>query len=362
MRPIQEVEWEACLLEPRRDPALETEVRRALGDVPSGLRYFAASPWIARSLLSVNQYQVRLVHVDFPLADLVSLVVSQDNSCRYCYATQRMLMRLQGVPDGRIRQIEDDLHRAQLDPRERAALAFARELSRASPLATHASLQQLRDMGWSEPAIKELAFIAAADVYLNRVHTLPAIPPERIERLSVHWRLRWIAPFARRVLRAHQLRGAPEPLPEEMRRGPYAYLVLALEGLPAALALRRLLDAAFASPVLPPRTKALVFAVVARGLGCPLSEQEASRALRETGLSDDDVGDVLAHLASPKLGEVDAAVVPFARATIRYRPVDVQRHARRLREKMEPAQFLELMGISSLANAVCRLGVIAGGL
>ena len=43
------------------------------------------------------------------LAGRVGLVVSQDNSCRYCYAGARALLNLMGVDDQRIRKLEHPL-------------------------------------------------------------------------------------------------------------------------------------------------------------------------------------------------------------------------------------------------------------
>jgi hypothetical protein len=133
MTTLRDIEWEACLLEPVRDPTLEKFVRQEMGGVPPIVPYFEVCPWVVRSLMTINQYRVRLVHVSFALADLIGLVVSQENSCRFCYATQRVLMRAQGLPERRIRQLEDDFAAAQLDPPERAALEFARHIARCSP-------------------------------------------------------------------------------------------------------------------------------------------------------------------------------------------------------------------------------------
>lgn len=144
-------------------------------------------------------------------------------------------------------------------------------------------------------------------------------------------------------------------LPPQAHPGPYAGLVQCLEGLPAALALRGVLDEAWQSPLLPTRAKALVFAVVARGVGCPRSEAEASRLLVAAGMNAAEVEETLAHLGSRSLDALEAMVVPFARETIRYRPVQVQRRARQLAPALAPAQLVELIGITALANAVCRL-------
>jgi len=110
--------------------------------------------------------------------------------------------------------------------------------------------------------------------------------------------------------------------------------------------------------VLPRRTKAFAFAVVARGLGCSLSEREAVRLLTAEGVTAAEIDATLAHLASPVLDPIEAAIVPFARETIWYRPVQIQRRARALRAQLTREQFLELVGITALANAVCRLSAV----
>lgn len=352
---LRDVAWEACLLEPRRDAALEREVRRAIGAVPFGVPYFTPVPWIVRAIVGFGQ--PRLVHVDPVLADLVGMVVGQDNSCRYCYATQRTLMRLQGYSERRILQLEDDWNRARFAPRERAALEFARLLSRGIGLDARAAHATLTTAGWHERALPELAFLAAAHVFLNRVHTLPAIPPQRMERMSTHWALRWVSPVTRLVLRSYQERGVPETLGADGAAGPFAYVVRALDGLPVARALRSILDDAFASGALPAGARALVFATVARGLSDAPAEREARRLALEAGLSAAELDRVLTHLGAPELGAVERLAVPFARETVRCRPVEIQRSARTLHAQIPADAFLDLIGIAALANAVTRLSL-----
>jgi hypothetical protein len=163
-----------------------------------------------------------------------------------------------------------------------------------------------------------------------------------------------VAPIARRLLRARTRRSRPlEPVE---CAGPWAYLVEALARLPAGRVLRRVLDEACASPVLPRQTKLLVFAVVARTLGSAHSEREAVRLLLECGADPDAVAGALRHLHAPGLDPVDAAAVPFARETVRYRPAEVQRQARGLLPLLGAERLVELVGVAALANAVCRLG------
>jgi hypothetical protein len=56
--------------------------------------------------------------------------------------------------------------------------------------------------------------------------------------------------------------------------------------------------------------------------------------------------------------ELESEAAPFARDTIWYQPAPIQRRARQLLEKLERPQFLELVGISALANMLCRLDAI----
>ena len=134
-------------------------------------------------------------------------------------------------------------------------------------------------------------------------------------------------------------------------------MALELDGLPAARTWQENLGSAWSSPLLSPRAKALVFAVVARGLGSRRAEEEAKRLLALEGLGPGELEEILAHLASPKLDRVEAAIVPFARQTIRYRPADIQRRARRLLDELSTEQFLELVGVAGLANATVRLSL-----
>jgi len=115
------------------------------------------------------------------------------------------------------------------------------------------------------------------------------------------------------------------------------------------------LDEAWHSPLLPARAKALVFAVVARGLGCPRSESEARRLLETVGMDAAEVEEAVTHLGSRSLDAFEANIVPFARETIRYRPGQLQRRARQVAAGLDKAQLVELIAVTALANVVSRL-------
>jgi AhpD family alkylhydroperoxidase len=355
---LADVEWDACVLQPQRDRELEAFVRRELGAVPSSVAYFTGVPWVVRSMPGIAGGV--FLHIDSVLDDLIGLVVSQDNSCRYCFGIQRMMLRVHGLPDSRIRQLEQGLIEAEIDPRARAALDFARRVSRAAPLSSATDTRELRAVGWKVEAIREMAFCAVTDVYMNRLMTTAAIPYAPVEGLADSWSTRLLAPVIRAAMQRRirrQLARSAELAPEPAR-GPWAYLVAALEGLPGARVLRETIDAALASPVLGMRAKGLIFAVVARGLDSPKSAREAGELLAGTGLAPEILEATLTHLGSPELSAVENALVSFARGTIRGRPVRLQQSMRELLGVLSQNQLVEAVAVASLANLVARLDVV----
>lgn len=356
---IEEIEWEACFVEPRRDRELERELRRRYGNPPPGVSYFTACPWLARALAHLDLEKRRLLRLSHRLAEEIQLVVSQDNSCRYCFAASRLLLRLAGVPESRVRRLEQELLVDDLPPEERQLLDLARRISRASPPVTRADLDKLVELGVAWDALRETVLLAAIAAAFNRIATLLALPPTFFERLPDRWPIRLTRPLLGRFVARRFRSGQPVALPAELVSAPFGGLVAPFNGLSLARGATEVIDDAWRSPLLPPRTKALIFAVVARGLGCVGSEREALRLLAAEGVPETEVNPVLDHLDTSRLDEVERLAVPFARETIRYRPAPIQRRARAVREKMDEPQFLELVGIVALANTVCRLAAVS---
>jgi alkylhydroperoxidase family enzyme len=356
MAALDGVEWGTCVLEPSHNPESERFLRDTYGRmVPPGARYFLDSPWVTRACAALGIEQVPLLHVSGDLSQMISLVVSQDNSCRYCYTATRSVMRILGFPEARIRRLEEDFLSADVRPADRAALEFARRVSRAAPLAAQRDVQALLDAGCPSDAVKEIAFFAADNVFFNRISTLPALPPEEMD-FADRWSVKLMRPLLARKLRG---RRAAEPifLTPAQRQGAFAACVNALDGLPGAPRLRGVLDDAWGASTLSRRTKALIFAVVARGIGSSPCEQEACRLLEAEGMSPASIEPALAHLSGPTLDPIDSAAAGLARESIWFRPAQIQRQMRSIRSLFSNQQFVELIGLAALANMLCRLGV-----
>jgi AhpD family alkylhydroperoxidase len=274
---LHEIEWEAPLIEPYRDPDAEALMRKKYGFVMDSVAFYSHSPWIVRSQVRFDIQRDVLVHVDVDLAEIIGLVVSQDNSCRFCYGAWRALLRFQGYSESRIERLEENFA-AALSPSDRVAVDFARRVSRANPIPSRAEWKPLEAAGFEPGAIKELAFLAALNVYYNRLATLLAVPTASIEEAGKKNALHdWARPVLGWYARVRRRRGRAAPLPAERRTGPFS---------PAVLALRDVIDDAWSSSILPLRTKAFVFAVVARGLGSDWAERHARAMLLAEGMTE----------------------------------------------------------------------------
>lgn len=354
---MREIPWGECLLPQGSDPEFVRDFKEKSGGRPAGaLLHFMHVPWVGRCLGILSARLTTRVHIDHELADLIGLVVSQDNSCRYCFATQRAMMRVLGFSERRIEQLEHGLLLSDLDPAVRAALTYARTISRSNPLPSVDDAIPLREAGFDDDTIREIAFMAAIHTIFNRAATIVALPPQAMEELPDRWWSRLIQPFLRPTVRKFMKRDQKQMLREEDKTGPWSFVVVALDGHPGARELRHVMDELWASPILTRRGKALLFSVVARALECRGSENEATGILREEGMSDEHIARVLDHLDVDGLTPQEQILVPFTRETVWYDTSRLQDRARKVEAALTREEFVESVAVISIANAVCRLG------
>jgi AhpD family alkylhydroperoxidase len=352
--PLLDVSWDQCLLEPAPDRQAEAALRRETGSAPGWIRYFLSCPWLPRAAIRLGIDNKLLLDLDFRTVDLIGLVVSQENSCRYCYAVTRMALRVLGMSEERMQQLEQRLASGDLEPKAAAAIRFARRMTRASPLVTPQDLEALRAAGYSDAEIREIAFTVACIAFFNRVSTIPALPPQSWEQLADRWFMRLFRPLFARSVRGWRNRGQPASFAQPPA-GPFAGLLLQFEGSPIGPVLASVLNDLWASPILSRRSKALMFAVIGRGLGCQRSSDEIAGVLEAEGLRPADAEQIIAHLGGPGKDAKETALLAFARDTIWYEPIQIQRRARELRGRLSAAQFVEALGVVALANSLCRL-------
>ncbi|CAN5321934.1 hypothetical protein BH09ACT5_BH09ACT5_12910 [soil metagenome] len=152
---------------------------RDLGYVPSHTRVMAVNPE------AVKAFEQLIRAVAGPMSkrryELVTLAAAGaigSQSCRVAHS--RKALKYMEEPE--IAAVLRDFHDAGLSDAEVAMMEFAEKLSRDSASMTEADSQRLRDLGFDDREIVEIALAAAARNYYSRaLHALAVevdVPPD----------------------------------------------------------------------------------------------------------------------------------------------------------------------------------------
>ncbi len=74
--------------------------------------------------------------------------------------------------------VAGNLDDAGLSAKERVLLDYVKKVTEAAPRTTHEDVQQLRDIGWTEPQIAEAVYVTAMFAFFNRVADAFGISPQ----------------------------------------------------------------------------------------------------------------------------------------------------------------------------------------
>jgi uncharacterized peroxidase-related enzyme len=152
-------------VQPLFDKAVEK-----LGFVPNVLRVYALRP---RHLELWNTFYDELMRGESTLTkvqrEMVAVVVSTVNRCHYCMVSHGAFLRkLTGDPL-LVEQLRTNYAYADIEPRERAMLDFAVKLTERSSACTEDDVQALREAGWSDEDVMDIAEVAAMFNFTNRL-------------------------------------------------------------------------------------------------------------------------------------------------------------------------------------------------
>jgi uncharacterized peroxidase-related enzyme len=355
---LEQIEWsDKALLEPISNLILEKEIKKIYyGSVPRVYPYLFHLPYLAKLRILFDTYPV--IHLSDDLILLVSFVVVQEHSCRYCYGATRSLMKLLGYDEDYIRKIEEDINRADISDNEKIVLEFARKVSRCNPRIRKEDIDILRNAGFDNNFITELIFYVSIFCFETRLTTPLAIPPDQLEELEKNIIVKIFRPLVAFVIKKFKPYRETEPFPSD-NTGPFSEVINLLKNVPtAASTLRKIIDNVWESDILSKRSKALIFAIIARTLGCKTSEDESCRLLESEGLTNSDINDILTHLDFNKLTPFESGLIIFARETVRYKPYQIQSKLREFSIGLSGELILEMLAVMGLANSIARMSIL----
>ena len=141
-----------------------------LGFVPNVLRVFALRP---AHLPAWWAYYDELLRGDSGLTkaqrEMIAVVVSATNRCHYCVVSHSAALRKLTEDPVLVDQLATGYKYAPLDERDRAMLDFAVKLTEASDRCGDEDVEALRDVGWSDEEIMDIAQVAAMFNFTNRL-------------------------------------------------------------------------------------------------------------------------------------------------------------------------------------------------
>jgi uncharacterized peroxidase-related enzyme len=151
-----------------------------LGFVPNVLRVFALRP---RHLTAWWTYYEDLMRGDSGLSkaqrEMIAVVVSAQNRCHYCIVSHSAALRKLTKDPALADRLATGYKYADLEPKERVMLDFAVKLTAESHRSTEADVEALRQAGWSDEEIMDIAQVAAMFNFTNRLaSTLGWVPNE----------------------------------------------------------------------------------------------------------------------------------------------------------------------------------------
>jgi uncharacterized peroxidase-related enzyme len=141
-----------------------------LGFVPNVLRLYALRP---SRLLAWNTHYEEAMKGESELTkaerEMIAVVVSVTNDCAYCIAAHSAALRKLTKDPALADQIAADHARADISARMRSALDYAVKLTRSPDQMTEADVRRLRDAGWSDEDVMDIAEVTALFNFSNRM-------------------------------------------------------------------------------------------------------------------------------------------------------------------------------------------------
>jgi uncharacterized peroxidase-related enzyme len=101
--------------------------------------------------------------------EMIVVATSSLNQCQYCIIAHGAILRIRARNPLIADQIAGNYRKADITPRERALLDFAMKVSRRAETVDEADIAPLRDFGFSEEDIWDVAAIAAFFAMSNRL-------------------------------------------------------------------------------------------------------------------------------------------------------------------------------------------------
>lgn len=148
------------------------------GFVPNVFRAYSLRPAALRGFIALyDALMAEESGLSKAEREMIAVVVSAQNHCHYCLISHGAALRVRAKDAALADTIAANYRAAAITPRQRAMLDFAVKVTRASAEIGEEDLAALREHGFSDEDIFDIAQVAAFFNYSNRVASALGMRP-----------------------------------------------------------------------------------------------------------------------------------------------------------------------------------------
>lgn len=142
-------------------------LQKGLGFVPNLYAYFAKSETALADYLA---FQNRKSTLRAKEREVINLVVSQVNGCRYCQSAHSVLGKMNGFTDDQVIELRKGT--ASFDTKLDALVKFAKSVTENRGRATQESKDAFFAAGYTEANLVDLVIVVGDKIISNYIHNL----------------------------------------------------------------------------------------------------------------------------------------------------------------------------------------------
>jgi uncharacterized peroxidase-related enzyme len=146
-------------------------LQKGLGFVPNLYAYFAKSETALGDYLALQNRKSSLRAKE---REVINLVVSQVNGCRYCQSAHTVLGKMNGFTDDQILEIRRGS--ASFDPKLDALVKFAKAVTLQRGKADQEAVDAFFAAGYTETSLVDVVIVIGDKIISNYIHNLTEFP------------------------------------------------------------------------------------------------------------------------------------------------------------------------------------------
>ena len=128
-------------------------MQKNAGIIPAPLQLASASPKMLDSVWQSIQYYSQHPSLGFGLLSSIRYLVAQQYDYAFCTGFNKNMLKMQGLSDEDIEQMEKDPLQAPLDDKDRAMVAFVMKAVKTPDAVEKQDLDELHEQGWTDSDI-----------------------------------------------------------------------------------------------------------------------------------------------------------------------------------------------------------------